>query len=141
MGGASETPTACWGRERIGSSSAAAALARIAVPRLDRSRRSNSFSKHILPKTERLTEGWIAMLGNGDPNCAAVIREQRAHRLGNLTLSAYNANLGKMDFLRKRDRKNNRGDYIGYRNGLYLKVASSADTRFFRRVSFSCTPE
>ena len=51
---------------------------------------------------------------------AAAIRAQWAHRLGNLTLSGYNANLGKMEFQRKRDRKNERGDFIGYRNGLYL---------------------
>jgi hypothetical protein len=76
--------------------------------------------EHILPKTENLTTGWVAMLAKGDAERASAIRELWAHRLGNLTLSGYNANLGKMDFQRKRDRKNERDDFIGYRNGLYL---------------------
>jgi hypothetical protein len=86
----------------------------------DNSGKSVFTVEHILPKTESLTAGWVAMLANGDAERASAIREQWAHRLGNLTLSGYNANLGKMDFQRKRDRKNERGDFIGYRNGLYL---------------------
>ncbi len=86
----------------------------------DNSGKSVFTVEHILPKTESLAAGWIAMLANGDVERASAIREQWAHRLGNLTLSGYNANLGKMDFPRKRDRKNERGDFIGYRNGLYL---------------------
>jgi uncharacterized protein DUF262/uncharacterized protein DUF1524 len=86
----------------------------------DNSGKSVFTVEHILPKSENLTVGWIAMLANGDAERAAVIRERWAHRLGNLTLSGYNANLGKMDFQRKRDRKNDKGDFIGYRNGLYL---------------------
>jgi len=86
----------------------------------DNSGKSVFTVEHILPKTENLITGWIAMLANGDAERAATIREQWAHRLGNLTLSAYSANLGKMDFVRKRDRRNDKGDFIGYRNGLYL---------------------
>jgi hypothetical protein len=53
----------------------------------------------------------------------------KSHRLGNLTLSGYNANLGKMEFQRKRDRRSERGDFLGYRNGLYLnrELASRDD--------------
>ena len=86
----------------------------------DNSGKSVFTVEHILPKTESLAAGWIAMLANGGSERASAIREQWAHRLGNLTLSGYNANLGKMDFQRKRDRKNENGDFIGYRNGLYL---------------------
>lgn len=76
--------------------------------------------EHILPKTENLSPAWNDMLADGDAAAAADIRDRWAHRLGNLTLSGYNSALGKMDFLRKRDRKNDKGDHIGYRNGLYL---------------------
>lgn len=79
--------------------------------------------EHILPKSENLTKTWIAMLGGKSTDAktkAENIREDYAHCLGNLTLSGYNSALGKMDFIRKRDRKNDKGDYIGYRNGLYL---------------------
>lgn len=53
------------------------------------------------------------------PKCQ---RERCAHQLGNLTLSGYKSKLGTMEFLKRRDRKNDQGDFIGYCNGLYLNV-------------------
>lgn len=53
------------------------------------------------------------------PKCQ---RERFAHQLGNLTLSGYKFKLGTMEFLKKRDRKNDQGDFIGYCNGLYLNA-------------------
>ncbi len=76
--------------------------------------------EHILPKTENLTQGWLGMIAKGDKEAAELVRQRCAHQLGNLTLSGYNAKLGTMEFAKKRDRKNDAGDYIGYRNGLYL---------------------
>ncbi len=76
--------------------------------------------EHILPKTENLGAGWVEMLEGDQKGMASVIRERCAHQLGNLTLSGYNSNLGTMDFIKKRDRKNEQGDFIGYRNNLYL---------------------
>lgn len=76
--------------------------------------------EHILPKTENLGPGWVAMLELRSKDTADAIRQRCAHQLGNLTLSGYNSQLGKMEFMRKRDRKNDQGDCIGYRNGLYL---------------------
>ncbi len=78
--------------------------------------------EHILPKTENLGQGWVAMLEGDEKGSAAAIRERCAHQLGNLTLSGYNSKLGTMEFLKKRDRKNDQGDFIGYRNGLYLNA-------------------
>ncbi|MCC8985777.1 MAG: DUF262 domain-containing HNH endonuclease family protein [Nitrospira sp.] len=78
--------------------------------------------EHILPKTENLGPGWVAMLEGGQEGTAGAIRERSAHQLGNLTLSGYNSKLGTMEFLKKRDRKNDQGDFIGYRNGLYLNA-------------------
>lgn len=78
--------------------------------------------EHILPKTENLGPGWVAMLEADQKGTAGTIRERCAHQLGNLTLSGYNSKLGTMEFLKKRDRKNDQGDFIGYRNGLYLNA-------------------
>jgi hypothetical protein len=76
--------------------------------------------EHILPKTENLGPGWVAMLELNSKDTADVIRQRCAHQLGNLTLSGYNSKLGTMEFMKKRDRQNDKGDFIGYRNGLYL---------------------
>lgn len=78
--------------------------------------------EHILPKTENLGPAWVTMLEGDQKGTASAIRERCAHQLGNLTLSGYNAKLGTMEFLKKRDRKNDQGDFIGYRNGLYLNA-------------------
>ncbi|TIL20468.1 MAG: DUF262 domain-containing protein [Mesorhizobium sp.] len=76
--------------------------------------------EHILPKTENLAPGWISMLEAGGGDGADLVRQRSAHQLGNLTLSGYNSRLGTMEFGRKRDRKNDKDDFIGFRNGLYL---------------------
>ena len=76
--------------------------------------------EHILPKTENLGDDWVKMLDGSKKGTSAAIRERCAHQLGNLTLSGYNSKLGTMGFIRKRDRQNDKGDFIGYKNGLYL---------------------
>lgn len=78
--------------------------------------------EHILPKTENLGPGWVTMLEGDQKGTADAIRQRCAHQLGNLTLSGYNSKLGTMEFVKKRDRKNDKGDFIGYRNGLYLNA-------------------
>jgi hypothetical protein len=76
--------------------------------------------EHILPKTENLGDDWVKMLDGSKKGTSTAIRERCAHQLGNLTLSGYNSKLGTMGFIRKRDRQNDKGDFIGYKNGLYL---------------------
>lgn len=78
--------------------------------------------EHILPKTENLGPAWLAMVEGNEKGTADGIRQRCAHQLGNLTLSGYNSKLGTMEFVKKRDRKNDKGDFIGYRNGLYLNA-------------------
>jgi Protein of unknown function (DUF1524) len=78
--------------------------------------------EHVLPKTENLGPGWVAMLELNSKDVADAIRQRCAHQLGNLTLSGYNSKLGAMEFLKKRDRKSDQSDFIGYRNGLYLNA-------------------
>jgi hypothetical protein len=86
--------------------------------------------EHILPKTENLGLGWVAMLELNSKDTADVIRQRCAHQLGNLTLSGYNSKLGTMEFMKKRDRQNDKGDFIGYRNGLYLNADLASRTEW-----------
>lgn len=76
--------------------------------------------EHILPQGENLPSAWQEMLGGKE--IAAQVQEEHRHRLGNLTITAYNSNLGNKSFLEKRDRQDSKGRYIGYRNGLMLNA-------------------
>lgn len=74
--------------------------------------------EHILPQGENLPAAWVEMLGGEE--IAAQVQEKHKHRLGNLTITAYNSTLGNKSFAEKRDRRDSKGRYIGYRNGLSL---------------------
>lgn len=74
--------------------------------------------EHILPQGDNLPPEWVEMLGGED--VAPGMQEEHRHRLGNLTITAYNSNLGNKSFSEKRDRRDAKGRFIGYRNGLSL---------------------
>lgn len=74
--------------------------------------------EHILPQGVNLPDAWKQMLGGAE--AAAEAQEADVHRLGNLTITAYNSTLGNKSFADKRDRTDAEGRYIGYRNGLAL---------------------
>ena len=76
--------------------------------------------EHILPQGENLPAEWQEMLGGEE--VAAPVQEEHKHRLGNLTITAYNSNLGNKSFPEKRDRQDSKGRHIGYRNGLSLNA-------------------
>ena len=76
--------------------------------------------EHVLPQGENLPSAWRDMLGGEE--LARQVQEEHRHRLGNLTITAYNSNLGNKSFVEKRDRKDSRGRPIGYRNGLSLNA-------------------
>ncbi|MGD9525494.1 DUF262 domain-containing protein [Pseudonocardia sp.] len=76
--------------------------------------------EHILPQGANLPEAWKQMLGGAA--AAAAAQDADVHRLGNLTITAYNSTLGNKSFVEKRDRTDTRGRSIGYRNGLALNV-------------------
>lgn len=80
--------------------------------------------EHILPQGENLPPAWQQMLGGAA--VSAEVQEEHRHRLGNLTITAYNSNLGNKSFLEKRDRKDSKGRFIGYRNGLSLNAELAA---------------
>lgn len=74
--------------------------------------------EHVAPQGRNLPDDWVRMLGGAE--AAASAQEVEVHRLGNLTISAYNSNLGNKPFEAKRDRVDSQGRPIGYRNGLAL---------------------
>ena len=54
--------------------------------------------EHVMPQSERLPKTWREMLG---PDCKA-IQEKWLHRLGNLTLTAYNSEYSNQSFEKKK---------------------------------------
>jgi hypothetical protein len=78
--------------------------------------------EHIFPQGENIPAHWIEMLANGDSDLAKQYRDKYVHQLGNLTISGFNAALGTKSFVEKRDRTNNQGLEVGYKNGLKLNA-------------------
>ena len=76
--------------------------------------------EHILPEGKNLKPYWINILAKGDAEKASELQDEFAHRIGNLTLTAYNSNLSNSEFKIKRDKKDKQGNFIGYKNGLFL---------------------
>lgn len=76
--------------------------------------------EHIFPQGENIPESWVRMVADGDPKLAEEYRQDYVHQLGNLTISGYNSALGNKSFEEKRDRKDQKGRPVGYKNGLYL---------------------
>ena len=76
--------------------------------------------EHIFPEGKNIPEDWIKTIAGGDKEKAEKLQEKCVHKIGNLTLTAYNKNLSNLPFNDKKERKDSKGNYIGYRNGLYL---------------------
>ena len=76
--------------------------------------------EHIFPQGENIPDDWVEMIADGDRKKAKEIQAQYVHTFGNLTITGYNSTLSNRAFIDKRDRKNQNGQYIGYRNGLSL---------------------
>lgn len=73
--------------------------------------------EHIFPEGKNIPNCWVDMIANGDRALATQYLEAYVHKLGNLTITGYNPDLGNMSFEKKRDRAKD-GLYIGYRNEL-----------------------
>lgn len=76
--------------------------------------------EHILPQNADLSNYWVNMIADGNIEKANEIRNQYTHKIGNLTLSAYNQRLGTMSFEQKKTRTDDEGRPIGYNNGLAI---------------------
>jgi len=82
--------------------------------------------EHVLPQGTPLKAGWIEMLGQGNADAAHAIQAESVHRLGNLTLSAYNSSLSNAEFPAKQERTTitlaGMPASIGFQNGLLLNT-------------------
>lgn len=78
--------------------------------------------EHIFPEGEKIPIDWVDMIANGDKELAQDYRDKFVHKLGNLTITGYNSKLSNMSFGRKKERKNEDGNYIGYKNGLGINA-------------------
>jgi len=80
--------------------------------------------EHVFPEGKNIPQTWIDMIGGGNKEMAEKIQVEFVHKLGNLTLSAYNSNLSNRSFQDKQNlEKRVVGSQelkIGYRNGLGL---------------------
>ena len=83
--------------------------------------------EHIFPEGKNIPKEWIGMIAGGDEEKAKDLQMEWVHKLGNLTLTAYNPKLSNYSFEKKKFRKDSKGNYVGYKNGLYLnrKLARS----------------
>jgi ribosomal 50S subunit-associated protein YjgA (DUF615 family) len=76
--------------------------------------------EHVFPQGENIPKAWVDMIADGDKDLAVELRESHVHKLGNLTISGYNASLGNKTFIQKRDRVDSKKRHVGFRNGLKL---------------------
>ncbi|MBQ7797518.1 MAG: DUF262 domain-containing protein [Clostridia bacterium] len=86
--------------------------------------------EHIFPEGENIPQCWIEMIAGGDKALAKKYLEEYTHKLGNLTITAYNSALSNKSFIDKRDRKNNDGKYVGYKNGLQINDCLKDETEW-----------
>ena len=86
--------------------------------------------EHIFPEGENIPQVWVDEIANGDKAKAEVLLKTKCHCIGNLTLSKFNSNLSNKGFLEKRDKKDDDGYWIGYRNGLYLNSYMAAHDKW-----------
>lgn len=76
--------------------------------------------EHILPQGKNIPSHWVDMIADGNNEKANSCLDSHVHRLGNLTVSGYNSELGAKSFKDKRDRQDNKRRFVGYKNGLTL---------------------
>lgn len=65
--------------------------------------------EHILPETKNLKNGWPEMISPEDPSKASDVQAAYLHKLGNLTLTGYNSEMGDRSFQDKLTYKNAQG--------------------------------
>jgi hypothetical protein len=84
--------------------------------------------EHIFPQGDNIPAPWVTMMAQGDPGRAKALQESHVHKLGNLTISGFNSALGNKNFADKRDRTDNKGRPVGYKNGLRLNAELATAT-------------
>ena len=62
------------------------------------------------------------MIANGDREKAKEYLYEYTHCLGNITMTGYNSTLSNLGFIKKRDRQDKQGNFVGYKNGLSINA-------------------
>lgn len=78
--------------------------------------------EHIFPEGENIPQEWVEMIADGDMIKAKSFLYEYTHRIGNLTMTGYNSTLSNFGFIKKRDRQDKQGNYVGYKNGLSINA-------------------
>ena len=81
--------------------------------------------EHILPQGS-LPNHWLSELSLTEENVEE-FQTEFTHRLGNLTLTPYNPEMGQKSFTAKRDQRDENGNYSGLRLGVFLNKSIAAD--------------
>jgi len=76
--------------------------------------------EHIFPQGDNIPQSWVNMIADGNGEKAKEFQQTHVHKLGNLTISGFNASLGNKSFQDKKDRKDRYNRPVGYKNGLKL---------------------
>jgi uncharacterized protein with ParB-like and HNH nuclease domain len=75
--------------------------------------------EHILPEGSKLPSFWEIMISPQDPSKAREIQDEHVHKLGNLTLTPYNSELGQKSFVDKKN-KQDKGNFVGLKLPIIL---------------------
>lgn len=82
--------------------------------------------EHIFPQGKAVPDAWVQMMTGGtadsDRQRAQELLQSHVHKLGNLTLTAYNSSLSNRSFAEKRDLQDKAGRWVGFRNGLCINA-------------------
>ncbi len=77
--------------------------------------------EHIMPETQNLKNGWPEMISPEAPDDVADVQQAYLHKIGNLTLTGYNAEMSDHSFTDKVNyRSTEKADYSGLRTPLAL---------------------
>lgn len=86
--------------------------------------------EHIIPQGEGLNDDWKDILSPEDRDRATEIQSQNVHKLGNLTLTPYNSEMGNKTFNEKKNLKAN-DELVGLSLGLYLNESIDTSKEYF----------
>ncbi|WP_343597008.1 DUF262 domain-containing protein [Acinetobacter sp.] len=95
--------------------------------------------EHVLPQSENISKDWEEMLKrNANNRDIKDIHQENVHKIGNLTLSAYNSKLSKGSLAQKQTLKiiklGSLTINIGYQNGLAINTNLSFDNQSLSNV-------
>lgn len=74
--------------------------------------------EHVAPQKPLKNSKWKALFK--DPETGEDGYHEHVHRLGNLTITRYNSELGTLEFEEKKNRTDSKGNQIGFNNNLSL---------------------